>query len=91
MSKEPTFLFELRDQAQMEPRPFIRLFMRDHADFIEEAIKAFAESPTRSRLATLNSQWARGWYYLQMSQERPEPEPPLAGSPDVFEEDEETA
>jgi len=85
---EKTFLLELRDQAKEEPAPFLRMFLRDQADLIADAIKAFAKSPTRSNMVILNGLWARGERYLLQSQERPEPEPPLAGTPEVYAEDE---
>lgn len=90
MSDEKTFLLELREQAQQEPALYLRMFLRDEADFIDTAIKELAQSPTRAKMIMLNCAWARGERLLMQSQQ-PEPEPPLAGSPEVFEEDEEAA
>lgn len=88
---DKTFLLELREQAQQEPDAFLRSLLREQADDIESAITVFQKSLTSETLARLNGEWARGWRYLTKSQERPEPEPPLAGSPEVFAEDVEEA
>lgn len=90
MSDEKTFLLELREQAQQEPALYLRMFLRDQADLIDNDIGVLAKSPTRANMVTLNGAWARGERLLMQSQQ-PEPEPPLAGSPEVFEEDEEAA
>jgi hypothetical protein len=88
MSDEKTFLLELREQAKEEPSALLRSFLRDQADLIDDAIKVLAKAPTRSNMVILNGLWARGERYLMRSQERPEPEPPLAGTPEVHGEDE---
>lgn len=69
MSPQKTFPEELRERAQLEWKILLRGFLLQQADEIEEAVAAFAASPTSEAKAHLEGVWARGWRYLTQSQE----------------------
>jgi hypothetical protein len=75
--------FELGDSARQCSDADYRFMLKAMADYLDGAVSAFCVWPTEENLRSLNDAWAAADRVLKNTPTEADPQPPVAGSPEV--------